>query len=131
MFEYIIAYVPHQRRDETGGHLQKFKADFFRALSHPVRIRILELLVRDEFSVQELQEKLGLSQPAVSQQLSVLRASNIVAGTKEGVTVRYRVRDPLVGDLLAVARRLFDNQLVGAQQLLRQLRRERRSPVSA
>jgi DNA-binding transcriptional ArsR family regulator len=105
--------------------LQAFKAAFFRALAHPVRIRILELLVKDDRSVQELQEALGLDQPVVSQQLTVLRANNIVAGKKEGVSVRYALRDPLIGDLLETARRIFNNQLVGTQDLLRQLQRER------
>lgn len=108
------------------GELQVFKAGFFRALAHPVRIRILELLVRGERSVQELQEALGLEQPVVSQQLAVLRSSNIVSGRKEGVSVRYAVRDPLVGTLLETARHIFNNQLIGTQDLLRELRRERR-----
>jgi DNA-binding transcriptional ArsR family regulator len=108
----------------TAGDLQIFKAAFFKALAHPVRIRILELLVRGEQSVQELQETLGLAQPVVSQQLGVLRTYRIVVGRKEGVSVRYAVRDPLVANLLAIARRIFNNQLVGTQDLLRQLREE-------
>jgi len=106
--------------------LQAFKAAFFRALAHPVRIRILELLIKGEKSVQELQEVLGVDQPVVSQQLAVLRSTNIVTGRKEGVSVRYTVRDPLIGDLLGVARRIFNNHLVGTQDLLRQLQREQR-----
>jgi DNA-binding transcriptional ArsR family regulator len=108
----------------TAGDLQVFKAAFFKALAHPVRIRILEALVRGERSVQELQETLGLEQPVVSQQLSVLRANRIVVGRKEGVSVRYGVRDPLVANLLAIARRIFNNQLTGTRDLLRQLREE-------
>ena len=54
--------------------LQAFKADFFRALAHPIRIRILETLGFGERSVQELQGALDLDQPVVSQQLAVLRA---------------------------------------------------------
>jgi DNA-binding transcriptional ArsR family regulator len=106
--------------------LQAFKAEFFRALAHPVRIRILEALVRGEQSVQELQETLDLEQPVVSQQLAVLRAQNIVAARKEGTSVRYALRDPLVEDLLKVARRIFNNHLVGRQGLLRVLQQERR-----
>src|SRR5262245_24617477 len=106
--------------------LQAFKAGFFRALAHPVRIRILELLVRGERSVQEIQDVLGVDQPIVSQQLAVLRATNIVSGRKEGVSVRYALRDPLIEDLLDVARQIFNNHLVGTQDLLRELQRERR-----
>jgi DNA-binding transcriptional ArsR family regulator len=112
--------------DPSTGDLQVFKAGFFRALAHPVRIRILELLVKGDRTVQELQEALGLDQPVVSQQLAVLRSNNIVSGRKEGVSVRYAVRDPLVGQLLETARRIFDNHLAGTRDLLRQLRREDR-----
>jgi DNA-binding transcriptional ArsR family regulator len=110
----------------AAGDLQAFKAAFFKALAHPVRIRILELLVQGEMSVQQLQEVIGVEQPVVSQQLAVLRTNNIVASRKEGVTVRYSVRDPLIAQLLETARRIFNNHLVSTQGLLRQLQRERR-----
>ena len=115
------------KSDPAGGDLQIFKAGFFRALAHPVRIRILELLVKGERSVQELQEALGLEQPVVSQQLAVLRSNSIVSGRKEGVSVRYAIRDPLIGTLLDTARQIFNNQLVGTRDLLRQLKREGRA----
>ena len=106
--------------------LQRFKAAFFRSLAHPVRIRILELLVRGDRTVQELQDALKVDQPVVSQQLAVLRANNIVSGKKKGVSVRYAVRDPLIEDLLDTARQIFNNHLVSTQDLLRQLQREQR-----
>jgi DNA-binding transcriptional ArsR family regulator len=106
--------------------LQAFKAAFFKALAHPVRIKILEILVNGDKTVQELQDALGAEQPVVSQQLAVLRASNIVAGRKEGVSVRYALRDRLIDDLLIVARRIFNNHLVSTQDLLRQLKHEAR-----
>jgi ArsR family transcriptional regulator len=109
--------------------LQAFKAVFFKALAHPIRIRILEILRTGQRSVHELQAALDLDQSTVSQQLAVLRARNIVSARKEGTTVRYTVRDPLVGDLLDVARRIFGHQLVGTQRMLRQLRRESRRPT--
>ena len=111
---------------EPPGQLQRFKAEFFKALAHPLRIRILEVLQTRERSVQELQELLGVEQPIVSQHLAVLRAKHIVRGRKEGTAVRYAVRDPLVRDLLAVARQIFNNQLIDTQTMLRALRRERR-----
>ena len=108
------------------GELQRFKAEFFRALAHPTRIRLLEVLMEGERSVQELQDILDVEQPVVSQQLAVLRAKEIVEGRKEGTSVRYLVRDPLIGELLAVARRIFNNRLVGTQGLLRELKRQER-----
>src|SRR5438093_10529551 len=110
-------------------HLQSFKADFFKALAHPIRIRILELLRAHDRSVQELQALLDLDQSTVSQQLAVLRAKNIVTARKVGTTVRYTVRDALVGDLLDVARRSFNNQLTGTPQTPRELRQHARRPA--
>ncbi len=118
--------VPTAGDPGSSGELQAFKARFFRALAHPVRIRILEVLVRGERTVQELQEILGLDQPIVSQQLAVLRNQGIVSARKEGLSVRYAVGDRLVGDLLEVARRIFNNQFVRARGLHRALRREAR-----
>jgi DNA-binding transcriptional ArsR family regulator len=103
-----------------------FKADFFRALAHPIRIRILETLDAGERSVQELQQELDLEQPIVSQQLALLRAKNIVVPRKVGTTVRYALSDPLVTRLLAVAREIFNHRLVDTQSMLKELRREAR-----
>ena len=111
-------------RQRGVSELQAFKAEFFKALAHPVRIRILEILRHGSRSVQELQVALALDQAAVSQQLAVLRAKNVVGARKEGTTVRYTVRDPRVGELLDVARRIFNSQLAGSQTMLRALRRE-------
>jgi ArsR family transcriptional regulator len=111
---------------QAPGALQAFKAEFFKALGHPLRIRILEILRDSEKSVQELQGAVGVDQSTVSQQLAVLRGKNVVRARKQGTTVRYAVGDPLVGDLLDVARRIFNNQLTGSQTLLRELQRESR-----
>ena len=110
----------------TTSQLQTFKAQFFRALAHPIRIKILEILVRGGRTVQELQEALTLDQPIVSQQLAVLRNQNIVTAQKEGLSVRYTLRDPLIGELLEVARRIFNNHLVTTRGMLRELQREAR-----
>jgi DNA-binding transcriptional ArsR family regulator len=113
-------------RTDDDGRLQAFKAEFFKALAHPLRIRILELLVAGDRSVLEIQRALGAEQPIVSQQLAVLRAKHIVRATKEGTTVRYAVADPEIRALLSAARRIFNNQLVGTRTMLRELARERR-----
>ena len=114
------------REPMIAGELQTFKAQFFRALAHPTRIRMLEILVRGGRTVQELQEALTLDQPIVSQQLAVLRNQGIVSAQKEGLSVRYTLRDPLVGELLDLARRIFNNHLANTRGLLRELRREGR-----
>lgn len=109
------------------GELQAFKAEFFKALAHPLRIRILECLATGPRSVQELQEALSADQPTVSQQLAVLRTKNVVVTRKQGTVVNYDLRDPAVRELLEVARRLFNNQLIGTQSMLKALRREGRT----
>lgn len=106
--------------------LQTFKAQFFRALAHPIRIRILEHLIRGDLTVQQLQEALGLEQPVVSQQLAVLRNQGIVSTQKQGLSVRYALKDQAVGELLDVARRIFNNHLVDSRGMLRELQRESR-----
>jgi DNA-binding transcriptional ArsR family regulator len=109
--------------------LQRFKAEFFKALAHPVRIKLLEELRHGERSVQELQAALKLDQSTVSQQLAILRARQVVSGRKQGTTVRYTVGDARVGSLLDVARAIFNAQLTGTQTMLRALQREtRQSP---
>lgn len=106
-------------------NLQQFKAEFFKALAHPMRIRILEVLSEGERNVNELQSILGSEGSAVSQQLAVLRAKNLVNTVKEGTTVVYSLRDPLLKDLLAVARQIFDNHLVESISLLSGIRKQK------
>jgi DNA-binding transcriptional ArsR family regulator len=104
--------------------IQQFKSEFFKALAHPLRIRILEVLCEGDRNVNELQVLLGIEGSAVSQQLAVLRGKNVVSGTKDGTSVIYSLRDPLIKDLLKVAKQIFDNHLVNAISLLENIRNE-------
>jgi ArsR family transcriptional regulator len=104
--------------------LLNFKAEFFKTLSRPARIKIFELLRAGELSVTDLQDRLGIESSSVSQHLSVLRHKNIVESRKAGTTVYYRVRDPEVFELLDVARRIFNNQLLNTRSTLEQLEEE-------
>src|SRR4051794_28251692 len=87
--------------------LRSFKAELFKALGHPTRIRILEILRGGEASVSELQASLDVDAPSVSQQLAVLRARRLVETRKAGSNVFYRVRDPQVWQILDAGRELF------------------------
>ncbi|MBO0999661.1 winged helix-turn-helix transcriptional regulator [Bacillus sp. SD075] len=98
--------------------MQQFKAEFFKALAHPLRIKILELLVEGDKNVNEIQNLIGSEGSAVSQQLTVLRAKNIVTGTKDGNRVIYSLRDPMIIELLNVARQIFNNHLVDTISML-------------
>jgi DNA-binding transcriptional ArsR family regulator len=107
--------------------LQTLKAEFFRALAHPIRIRLLEVLVdTPDRSVQDLQRTLGIDQPIVSQQLARLRASGIVVSSHSGAATRYSVSDPLLKDLLTIAKRMLNRRLVEVQTMLRELGRDAR-----
>lgn len=101
--------------------LRVFKADFFKALAHPLRIHILDALRDRERSVGELKELLGVETPNVSQQLAVLRGKNLVKTRKEGNNVFYSVSDPTIFELLDVAKVIFNNHLVDVQGMLETL----------
>jgi ArsR family transcriptional regulator len=103
----------------------RFRAEFFKALGHPARVVLLEALRAGEKNVGELQECLNLEQSSVSRQLAVLRARGIVDDRKEGTTVYYRVRDPMVFQLLDTARSIFNNHLIDTQEMLQQIADER------
>ncbi|HET9519798.1 MAG TPA: metalloregulator ArsR/SmtB family transcription factor [Candidatus Limnocylindrales bacterium] len=110
--------IRNQRRDDPDG-LRQFKADFFKALGHPLRILLLELLRDGPLSVGQLQAAVGAPASSISQQLAVLRSRNIVATERRGTTVMYTVRDRELFDLLDVARRIFNAHLADTIDLLR------------
>jgi ArsR family transcriptional regulator len=97
--------------------LQGFKAELFKTLAHPVRIRILELLRDGERTVSELQLGLAIDVGSVSQHLAVLRGRQLVIGRKAGTSVYYRVVDPQVFALLDTARAIFDQHLITLQAM--------------
>jgi len=104
--------------------LRRFKAEFFKALAHPARIKILELLRAGEMSVTELQAQLEIEASSVSQQLAILRGKNIVEARKVGTSVYYRVRDPAVFELFDAARKIFNNHLIDTRSMLERLEGE-------
>lgn len=106
--------------------LYQAKADLFRTLGHPVRIRVLELLQGGPLPVRELLAELGIEASSLSQQLAVLRRSGIVSAAREGATVVYALSAPDVVDLLLAARRMLTELLAGQGELLAQLRTETR-----
>jgi DNA-binding transcriptional ArsR family regulator len=106
--------------------LSQFKAEFFKALAHPLRIRILDELRKGEMSVNDLGSRLNVEQSNLSQQLAVLRNRNILASRKDGQSVYYSVRDPQLFDLLDVARKIFNSHLIDVKDLLSQLAVTRR-----
>jgi DNA-binding transcriptional ArsR family regulator len=98
--------------------LSEVKAELFKALAHPARVRVLEVLVDGERSVGELQPLVGIEMSHLSQQLGVLRRAGLVTSRKEGSSVFYSTRDPLVAELLLVAKRLLFASLSETRDLL-------------
>lgn len=101
--------------------MSHFTSEFFKALAHPLRIRILDVLRAGELGVSELSSRLQVEQSTLSQQLAILRKSNIVVGRKEAQNVFYSVSDPAIIRLLDDARQIFNNQLINIRDLLSQL----------
>jgi DNA-binding transcriptional ArsR family regulator len=97
------------------------KAEFFRTLGHPARIRVLELLSAGERSVSELLPEVGLEASHLSQQLGVLRRGGLVTTRKQGSAVFYALASDDVAELLAVARKILTEVLAGQVEVLREL----------
>jgi len=103
--------------------LYQAKAELFRALGHPARIRILELLSERDHAVHELLGAIEIEQSNLSQQLAVLRRAGLVQQRREGSTVVYAVSVPEVRDLLMAARGILLAVLAGSEQLRSELGR--------
>ncbi|NXY97033.1 winged helix-turn-helix transcriptional regulator [Streptomyces sp. BR123] len=110
--------------------LYQAKAEFFRMLGHPVRIRVLELLQDGPKPVRGLLAEIDIEPSNLSQQLAVLRRSGIVVSTREGSTVTYALAGGDVADLLRAARRILTEMLAGRNELLAELRQVEPDPAS-
>ena len=110
--------------------LYKVKAEFFKTLGHPARIRILELLVAGDKSVAELLPEVGLESSNLSQQLGVLRRAGVVDALRDGNTVIYSIASPDIAELLMVgAAKVLTGMLSGRVAMLDDLRVRRVAPM--
>ena len=100
--------------------LQDFKADLFRTLANPVRIRILEVL-RDagSLTVSDIQQQVGVEPSNVSQHLSILRSHGLVVTRREGTSIWYSVAAPDLYKLLDVARAIFKKRVTAQTRMLK------------
>ena len=96
----------------------QLKAELFKALAHPVRVRALEVLVRGECSVTALSDQLGIELSHLSQQLAILRRAQVVVTRREGNTIFYSLRDPRLSQLFAVAKQMLMSKLEDSRDLL-------------
>lgn len=111
---------PSQAASSTdGAPIYRLKAEFFRLLGHPARVRILELLRDDdERTVGDLQAALGLDSSGTSQQLTAMRRQGVLDSRRAGTSVFYRVRDPRIFQLLEIAKQILTTQLEQSRDLL-------------
>ena len=108
--------MPHSARP-----VHEVKANLFRVLGHPARVRILELLRDGERSVGSLQAELELDSSGASQHLAALRRIGLVESRREGTSVYYRVGDDAVFELLEAGRAIIGRRLAEQQSILRDL----------
>lgn len=107
--------------------LHQLKAEFFKTLSHPMRIRVLELLSEGEHSVGALRGDVDAEASNLSQQLAVLRRSGLVATRKEGSSVYYSLVSPQIAELMAVARSILTSVLSEQADILTTLQSDART----
>jgi DNA-binding transcriptional ArsR family regulator len=113
----MASRAPHVRSDPV----YVVKAQLFRVLGHPVRIRILELLSEGERTVGDLQAQLELDSSGTSQHLGALRQLGLLDARRAGTSVYYRIKDPRVSELLAVARLILTSALSDSYALFSEL----------
>ncbi|MHB8439007.1 MAG: ArsR/SmtB family transcription factor [Acidimicrobiales bacterium] len=101
--------------------IHQVKAEFFKTLAHPARIRVLEVLRGGERTVNELAVAVGIEASHLSQQLAVLRRANLVQARKEGTSVLYSVANSTIFELLDVARQILTSSLDETRALLAEL----------
>lgn len=114
-----------------GVPLYQAKAEFFKTLGHPARIRILELLSERDHAVHELLAEISIEPSNLSQQLAVLRRTSLVTSYRDGGEVRYSVSVPQVRDLLLAARTILSGIIATQGELEAELEAELRAGVRA
>ncbi|MGP3958003.1 ArsR/SmtB family transcription factor [Nonomuraea sp. 3N208] len=102
--------------------LYQAKADLFRTLGHPIRIRILELLQQGPLAVRELAAAVEVESSTMSQHLGVLRMAGVVSAKRDGGSVIYALSAGEVAELLGAARRLLTEVIADQSGLLAELR---------
>lgn len=111
-------------QDTARDPIHQVKAEFFRTLGHPVRVRAIGLLKEGEKTVGQLQAELGIDSSGASQHLAAMRRAGILEARKEGTSVHYSVRDPRVFQMMESARQVIGSHLEEAHSLLGELGEE-------
>ncbi|MEV7967089.1 metalloregulator ArsR/SmtB family transcription factor [Sphaerisporangium sp. NPDC088356] len=101
--------------------LYQAKAELFKTLGHPLRVRVLELLCDGPKQVRELLAAIEVEAPNLSQQLAVLRRAGLVTARRDGSTVVYELAGASVSEMMLAARRILTELLADQRELLTEL----------
>jgi len=121
LFEFypsLSSLLQHDAMNNNPNKLRQFQSTFFKALSSPVRLAILDELRSGEKTVTEIKSKLLLDSANVSQQLAVLKAERIVTGERRGANIFYSCTDQAIFFLLDASKVVFHNNLERMEKLL-------------
>jgi len=91
--------------------LEQYEVNIFKALAHPLRLKILKKLCKNEFCVCELNEDESFSQSNISQHLRILKDAELVVQRKDGLNVYYMVKDERLIDLIQLADKMIKKNL--------------------
>jgi DNA-binding transcriptional ArsR family regulator len=111
--------------------LHQLKAEFFKTLGHPARVRILELLAEGDLAVGEMLPLVGVEASNLSQQLAVLRRAGVVVTRKQGNAVIYSMASADMAELMAIARKVLTGLLTDQADLLKDLQAATPAPARA
>jgi len=94
-------------------NIYELRAEFFKALSHPTRLKILDIILNEnEICVCEIVKKIGIDQPTISKHLNILKKAGILESRKEGLSVFYKVRFPCMKDYFICVDETIKSDLV-------------------
>ncbi len=90
---------------------QSFKSNFLKALSHPVRLEIVDYLKDGEKFVGDIVSTVGIGQSNISRHLSALKQANILVSRQEGANVYYAIADDRIFQVLRLVRAILKSTL--------------------
>lgn len=99
------------------------QAEFCKAMSHPVRLEIIDLLKEGELSVGDMAAKIGITQANLSQHLAVLRERKVVAARKDGMNTYYSLSSAKIVQACTLVRSILEEQSAREMEALASLRR--------
>jgi DNA-binding transcriptional ArsR family regulator len=120
----ISRQPPRIRKSSLDEMVFKIKADFLKALAHPVRLEIIEYLKDKEANVGKIMQALGISQSNLSRHLAILREMGILYAKQEKTTVYYGIQDHEIFRVLRPIAEILRKRLRKSEKLLQQLGRE-------